>query len=607
MCGIAGAVVAGRADESTASLMDRMAQQVAHRGPDEQRHFVDGRAALGFRRLSIVDPAGGHQPVVNEAGDVVVICNGEIYNHAEHRRALEPRGHRFNSGSDAEVIPHLYEEHGDDFVARLHGKFAIAVYDARRQRMVLARDRLGVKPLYYLVQDDELYFASEIKALLLAPGYRPEVNREALDHVLTFKHTVGVETLLQGVRTLPPGHQLLFEIGTGRWTQRAYWQVPWTPHAPVPGWDEASSEVLRRFDRAVAMRLMSDVPLGVSLSGGLDSSSVAASVAIQSGRPPMTFSVDTGGAVNDLAFARMVAERYKTDHHEVRFAPEDLPSLASKVIWHAEEFFSVSELPTYYLGLAARQFVKVLLCGDGADELFGGYSRFQPINLASALPRKVLTWGYVRGLNGFTHRERRRLYAPAQRAFLGPNSNAALEQSLARTDRPVLDRLLHYEMTQQLPQHQLMRLDKLTMAHGVEARVPFVDSDLVEYVTRLPSSYKVRGFREKVLLKRTMADRLPEPVVARRKYGLTTPVKPMFREGFGAVCRDTFRQERDVVARYFDVPAVERLFNSVGRGVLSIPEQKLFQIFLFLKWHQLFIEGEVGSRSAAAPLVPVAG
>jgi asparagine synthase (glutamine-hydrolysing) len=317
----------------------------------------------------------------------------------------------------------------------------------------------------------------------------------------------------------------------------------------------------------------------------------------------MTFAVDTGGAIDDLAFARLVAERYKTDHREVRFAPDDLPGLVKQVMWDAEEFFSVSELPTYYLGCAAHRFVKVLLCGDGSDELFGGYSRFQPIGALPWLPKPVLAWGYVRGLNGCTRRERSQLYGPAQRPFLGPNSNPWLEEALGRGDRPVLDRLLHYEMTQQLPQHQLMRLDKLTMAHSVEARVPFLDSDLVAYVARLPSSFKVRGWREKVLLKRAMTDRLPRPVIERRKYGFSTPVKPIFQTGFRDVCRDAFREDQATLAQYFDMSRVNRLFASVGRGRLSIPEQKLFQIYLFLQWHRLFIEG--GAPAATRPSLAV--
>jgi asparagine synthase (glutamine-hydrolysing) len=539
---------------------------------------------------------------MSEGEDVVAICNGEIYNHVYHRQDLELRGHRFNSGSDAEVIPHLYQEYGDDFVARLHGKFAIALYDRARQRVLLVRDRLGIKPLYYVeTGGGDLYFASEVKSLLLIPGLVPVVDRGALDHVLTFKHTLGTETLLQGVRALAPGHFLAVDLSSGARIQRAYYEVPWAPHRPVPEIGVAQAEVLRRFDRAVEMRLMSDVPLGVALSGGLDSSSVAASVALQSGRPPMTFAVNTGGAVADHAFARLVAERYKTDHHEVQFTPESIPDLVTQVMWHAEEFFSVSELPTYYLGKAAHQHVKVMLCGDGADELFGGYVRFQPINLLSFLPQPVLTWGYVRGMNGYTRRERRRLYSATQLPYLAGNSNSLLDRALARRDRPVLDRLLHYEMTQQLPQHQLMRLDKLTMAHSVEARVPFLDSDLVGYVAGLPSSYKVRGFREKVLLKRVMADRLPAPVIQRRKYGFSTPVKPLFRNGLRDVCQQEFRESKEVLSRYFDLPALERLFTYQRGGILSKPEQKIFQIYLFLKWHRLFIEGGSPAARTAEP------
>lgn len=604
MCGLAGAILSGRADRAHEALVDQMTRRLEHRGPDAQQVYTDGSVVMGFRRLSIVDPLHGDQPVLSENEDVVAFCNGEIYNHELLRQELAPRGHRFNSGSDAEVIPHLYEELGDDFVGRLHGKFAVALYDRRARRVVLARDRVGIKPLYYLELDGALYYSSEIKSLLLAPGFTPVVDRGALDHVLTFKHTLDSETLVAGIRALRPGCRLSIDLRTGARTIEPYWAMPWEPHRPTPGWDEAQQKVLRLFDRAVAMRLMSDVPLAVALSGGLDSSSVAASVALQSATPPMTIAVDTGGAVNDVAYARLVADRYKTDHHEVRFAPEDLPGLVRQVMWDAEEFFSVSELPTYYLGAAAHRFVKVLLCGDGSDELFGGYSRFQPIGAAPWLPGPVLTWGYVKGLNGCTRRERAQLYSPTQRPFLGPNSNRWLDEALERSGRPVLDRLLHYEMTQQLPQHQLMRLDKLTMAHSVEARVPFLDADLVSYVARLPSSYKVQGKREKVLLKRTMAARLPRQVVERRKYGFSTPVQPIFQGGFRDVCRQAFREHRTTLMQYFDVGRVERLFASVGRGRLSIPEQKLFQVYLFLQWHQLFIEGGAPAATRPAAAVP---
>ncbi len=601
MCGIAGAATNSHSDPE---VVRDMTARLRHRGPDEQSVHSEDTVTLGFRRLSIIDPEGGHQPVMNESGTVVVICNGEIYNHLEHRRALERRGHRFHSGSDAEVIPHLYEEHGDEFVTRLHGKFAIALYDGPRRRLLLARDCLGIKPLYHLKTETGFYFASEIKSLLLAPGFRAEVNRTALDHVLTFKHTLGTETLLEHVHTVAPGHLLAYDVAAGTAHTRPFYRLPSRPgDYRSPSWDEAGAEVRRLFDQAVLRRLMSDVPLAVSLSGGLDSSSVAASVALQSGTPPMTFAMHTGDRVNELIFARMVADRYKTDHREILLRPEEIRTLVPKVVWHVEEPFSVSEIPTYYLGQAAHQHVKVLLCGDGSDELFGGYSRFQPINLFSALPRRTLTWAYVRGLNGATRSERRRLYSAGQAQYLGSDSNHFLERALDG-EGSVLDRFLRYEMTQQLPQHQLMRLDKLTMAHGVEARVPFLDVDLVAYVSNLPSSYKVRGTKEKRLLKHAMVERLPAPIIARRKLGLSTPVRPLFRAGFTDVCRDEFRDQADTLSRYFSPRGIERLFGRIGRGVLSIPEQKLFQIYLFLQWHQLFVDARPSAGVAAPAPVP---
>jgi asparagine synthase (glutamine-hydrolysing) len=597
MCGIVGAVAH---TESDRGLVREMTSRIRHRGPDEQSLYEDGEVALGFQRLSIIDPDAGHQPVFDESETVVAICNGEIYNHLELRAVLEQRGHRFRSGSDAEVIPHLYEEYGEAFVTRLHGKFAIALYDRSRRRLLLARDCLGVKPLYHLTTEEGFYFSSEVKSLLLALGFRAEVNRTALDHVLTFKHTLGTETLVAGVETLLPGHVLRYDVAARSARSVPFYRLPDRPRGyRAPCWDSAADEVRRLLDQAVLRRLMSDVPLAVALSGGLDSSSVAASVALQSGTPPKTFSIATDAEVNELDFARMVADRYKTDHHEIRLVPEEIHTLVPKVMWHVEEPFSVSEIPTYYLGRAVREHVKVLLCGDGSDELFGGYSRFQPINLLAALPRPALAWGYVRGLNGSTRRERRRLYSPPQASFLGSNSNSFLDRAFDG-EGSVLDRMLRYEMTQQLPQHQLMRLDKLTMAHGVEARVPFLDVDLVAYVSALPSSYKVRGFREKRLLKHAMRERLPTAVVARRKLGLSTPVRPLFRSGFAEICREELRAERESLSRYFSARGVDRLFARIGRGVLSIPEQKLFQIYLFLKWHQLFIDGDRPPASPAA-------
>jgi asparagine synthase (glutamine-hydrolysing) len=567
--------------------------QVRHRGPDEQGHYGDDRVTLGFARLSIVDPAFGHQPIYNESRTIMALCNGEIYNHRDQRIVLEKRGHKFNSDSDAEIIPHLYEEFGDDFVEYLHGMFAAVLYDRDRGRILLVRDRVGIKPLYYLETERGFYFSSEIKSFLCIPEYRPQVDRDSLDRILTFKHIPGQASLLKGIRVLPPGCKVVYDLTTDRYRLSQYYSIPWRGRtSSCPSMEEAAAEVCRRFDEAVKIRLMSDVPLGVALSGGLDSSAVAASVARQSGTPPKTFAIYTGDTLNELDFARMVADRYKTDHHEIRVSPEALPTLVPKVMWHVEEPFSVSEIPTYYLGMAVKKHVTVLLCGDGSDELFGGYSRFQALNMFSMLPSSMLTWGYVRGMNGFTQRERRQLYNSAQLPFLGPDTNPFLDSALALDGGTVLDRVLHYELMQQLPQHQLMRLDKLTMAHAVEARVPFLDTNLVAYVAQLPSHFKVQGLREKVLLKLAMADRLPEAIIKRRKFGLKTPVKALFNGSFLEICRTEFQANKAVLGQYFSTRATDRLFDSVGKkNPLALPEQKLFQLYLFLKWHQVFIDG----------------
>jgi asparagine synthase (glutamine-hydrolysing) len=594
VCGIAGAVWRQGQDRP---LIRAMTARLRHRGPDDEAYWFSDAVALGFRRLSIIDPEHGRQPVSSHAGEVVAVCNGEIYNHSAHRERLGALGHRFASGSDAEVVPHLHGVCGTDFPSELEGKFALASYDARKDELVLARDRLGIKPLYYIDAPSGFFFASEIKSLLLVPGFTPHVDRRALDLLLTFKHIPAGSCLLEGVRLLLPGHLLVYDVRAHTWHLQQFYQIPDRPVGATM--EQAAAEVRSRFDRAVRSRLMSDVPIGVSLSGGLDSSAVVASVALQSDRPPRTYSVDVGDDWSEMPFARMVAERYRTDHHEIRVVPEDVHRITPTVMWHLEEPLSISEIPTFYLGRAVGRHVKVLLCGEGSDELFGGYKRFLPIQALSWLPRPALEWGYVRGLNGLTRRDRLRLYAPAQRALAGPDGNPYLRAALDGRG-PVLNRLLRYELSHQL-RSQVLRLDKLTMAHGVEARCPFLDPDLVDYVANLPAGLKVRGVREKAVLKAAMADRLPREVIERRKFGFSNPVKALFRNGFGQLCRESMRADRDVLADYFQLSAVERLFDAIGPrpGLLRLPEMQLFHIYLFAQWHHVFVEGQV-----PAPLGP---
>jgi asparagine synthase (glutamine-hydrolysing) len=601
VCGIAGAVWKASADES---LLHAMTARLAHRGPDDTGSFTDGAVGLGVRRLAIVDPEHGRQPVFSEDCRIVAVCNGEIYNHATLRAELGAAGHRFRSAADTEVLPHLYEAHGLEFLERLRGEFALALYDMPSQRLVLARDPLGVKPLHYIDTQTGFYFASEIKSLLLAPGYAPEVDRSALHHLLAFKHIPGDASLLRDIRCLRAGNVLVYDIPLGTWTAGAFYSLPMASNPA--GFYEAAYEVARRLDDAVAARLMSDVPLGVALSGGLDSSAVVASVALQTDRPPTTIAVHVAGQVDELPYARLVADQYRTDHHEVEVAPDSLDQVTPAIMWHLEEPLAISELPTWYLAQAASTHVKVLLCGEGSDELFGGYKRLLPLANLQWLPQPMLAWGYVRGINGLTAPERAALLGPSVDSAHnglhaasttppdrpGGDGNAWLSSALAERSQGVLNRLLRYELREQL-RSQVFRLDKLTMAHGVEARCPFLDPLLVDYVAGLPGRFKIRGRTEKVLLRAAVANRLPAAVVERRKLGMSNPVAALFRGDFRDLCRDEFQARRDVLRAYFRVQGIERLFAQVGRrpSWYSLPEQHLFQIFLFLKWHALFVEG----------------
>jgi asparagine synthase (glutamine-hydrolysing) len=598
MCGIAGAVWRNGEDREVLRAMTR---RLAHRGPDDEQFHWGGTVALGVRRLAIMDPERGRQPVYSDRGSVAV-CNGEIYNHESHRRALESGGVRFRSGSDTEVIPSLFDRAGTSFVSQLRGEYALAAIDCTERTLLLARDPLGVKPLFYLSTPDGFWFASEMKSLVAAPGFAPQVDRAALDLLLAFKHIPGDATLLAGVRSLRPGERLVYDLASHSFTIEPFYTVPTGEHDASDA--EAADEVRRRLDEAVRLRLMSDVPLGVALSGGLDSSAVVASVARQAAAPPRTFSVFTGDRVNELGFARLVAERYKTDHHETSIQPDDLEALLPRIMWHMEEPLSISEVPTWVLGQAVSPHVRVLLCGEGADELFGGYKRLVPIGSAPRLPESVLKWGYLRGINGLTAGDRRRLYGPDQRPFLSGNSNPWLDRALSTGQQGVLNRFLGYELGQQL-RSQVFRLDKLTMAHGVEARCPFLDPGLVDYVSGLPGGMKIRRLREKVLLRDAVADRLPAEVVARRKFGMANPVGALFRGGFRDLCRAAFTARADVLAEYFSLPALDSMFSDIGRYPTwwRIPEQQLFHVYLFLLWHELFVEGG-GSRYSSGGAGP---
>ena len=543
-----------------------MADAIVHRGPDDEGFHVDGNVVMGMRRLSIIDLVGGHQPLSNEDGSITVVCNGEIYNFQSLRTDLQARGHVFRTGSDVEVLVHLYEEFGDDFLTHVSGMFGLALWDARRRRLILARDRLGQKPLYYRLSGSGLLFASEIKALLQAPGVNVEVDREGLREHLAIGYCVAPRTIFNGVLKLPPATRLVWDE-TGLQTA-SYWDLPREVRTDLDPdqWIEAIRVELRR---AIADHMVSDVPIGAFLSGGIDSSAVVALMAEHSDLPVNTYSIGYGGSstseyFNELQYAGKVARLFRTNHHEIVVAP-DVARLLPRLVWHVEEPISDSAIATTFLvsQLAAKS-VKVILSGVGGDELFGGYRRYlgehyqrrfqrlpgwvrqQVVRpLARALPsgRQNRVMDLARYARKFIetseltwqaqYRSYLEICARDQLAGLlvgGVGGPDGLDRVLAdETANDVMLRLMRVDARTQLPEDLLLLTDKITMATSIECRVPFLDDRLVELAAQIPAQTKLREGELKRLLKQSLRGVLPDEILDRNKRGFGAPMGEWFK------------------------------------------------------------------------------
>ena len=629
MCGIAGLVAPdGRADVAAVSAM---LETLRHRGPDDEGVHAEEGVAFGARRLSIIDVPGGHQPIANEDGTVVVAFNGEVYNFRALRERLRRAGHTLRTRSDTEVIAHLYEEHGDACVHELDGMFALAVWDARRRRLLLARDRLGIKPLYYAVTPAGFAFASEVKALL---GHvAPRLDLDALAAFLHLKYVPAPQTLFAGVRALPPGHLLVTGVdGPVRVTR--WWDVSFRRVEPAPSEEEATEELAVLLRRAVRSQLVSDVPFGAFLSGGLDSSTVVALMAQELSAPVKTFSVGYAGPgeqLSELPYARLVAQRYGTDHHEVLVDAGDLVARAEDVIWHLDQPIADNACLTNLLvAERAAQDVKMVLTGEGGDELFAGYARYAGEQLAplfGLLPRRARALGIAaaRRSVGMSRRdialyalcqgdERRRLatwfplMAPDARAALaadglaGAVARAAPEAlfgpALERADGPeAVSRLLYVDLKLWLPDDLLARGDKMSMAASLEARPPLLDHRLVEFAARLPPALKVRRLSRKHLLRRVARDLLPEAILRRPKQGFPVPMGQWLRGEARELCRDLLSPASVRRRGVFAPPAVQRLLveHDTGRADHGAVLWALLGVEI---WHRLFVDE--GARAVAA-------
>src|SRR6202158_1167419 len=625
MCGIAGVVSTTRESNITEALVHHMCDQIVYRGPDDEGLYVADGAGLGMRRLSIIDLSGGHQPVFNEDRSAWIVFNGEIYNFPELRPELESRGHSFRTHSDTEVIIHLYEEMGADCVKKLRGMFALAIYDKTKRKLILARDRLGKKPLHYALYGGNLYFASEIKSILAVAPELAQVNSQGLLEYLYYGYVPDPITAFTGIQKLPPGHLLEFQDGKIR--IRQYWDLPqYNTHAPRNE-EECLEELEQRLFEATKIRLISDVPLGAFLSGGTDSSTVVALMARASSGPVKTFSIGfKKDDFNEANYARIVAQKFATDHHEMILEPDVVQTVEHLTSSLEEPFGDSSMLPTYYVSQMARQHVTVALSGDGGDEIFAGYDRYRihderrifehipgwarkffrnqvfPLLPNSMQGRKFsynisLPWQerYVDGLSFLPAFERDTpLLSHDFRHILARSDDPGnvlrrcFAQAPAKDNDPV-SQLLYVDTKTYMVADILTKVDRMSMLNSLEVRVPILDHVFVEWVAGLPSEWKLRGNQQKYIL-RKLAERVgvPREALYRQKQGFSLPLVHWMRNELKDMLM-ILLEPRTLERGYFQASGVRKLMDDhLLRG--KTMTGRIWRLLMFELWHRNFLE-----------------
>jgi len=631
MCGIAGIINFDPDRPVDVERLRRMRDVLRHRGPDGEGLWTEGPVGLAHRRLSIVDIAGGAQPMTTGDERAWIVFNGEIYNHPDLKPELEAGGHRYRTRSDTETILHIYKDAGEGCVDRLQGMFAFALWDRGRQQLLLARDRLGIKPLYYAATEQHLLFASEIKAILASGLVRPVLNHGVIPEYIATAFVAGSETFFYGVRKVMPGHTMTWSRAEGL-HKRRYWQLPGGGQRPsavrtAAGGCPPPEELRGRLTDAVRSHLMSDVPIGLFLSGGIDSTGLAALMAPMVKEPIKTFSVgfpEREG--NELHYARLAARSIRSDHHEVVITGDDFFRELPRLIWHEDEPIAFpSSIPLYFVSALAREHVKVVLTGEGADELFGGYNRYR----VTAWNQK-LGGAYARVLPRFAREALSdaiaRMPWPARRylgrtflalspdprsiffenfAFFGKAARDMILSAPALRSRDpfeellqyfngssggILDRMTHTDLQTYLVE-LLMKQDQMSMAASVESRVPFLDHKFVEYVVSLPAESKVRGWRTKVILREALRDLIPAQIRTRRKMGFPVPVGSWLQNGFRSIVDEFVTSPRAASRTLFDADFVRRMAEEHRMGRAPHSTQLWLLINLEI-WQRIFIEGE---------------
>jgi len=629
MCGIAGFTQFKPGNPLKMKHLEDMTEALKHRGPDDKGFYQKGPVGLGMTRLAIIDLANGAQPISNERGTIWVVFNGEIYNHLELRGQLEEAGHRFATKSDTEVLVHAYEEYGDKFVSKLRGMFAFALWDQTFQKLMLARDHVGVKPLYYTTADGSLLFGSEIKALLAVPTVARQVDSKQILTLMTLQYVPAPDTLFKGIRKLPAGHYLICQ--SGKILTRPYWQLPQA--SPAAGDGKTSSdmeknmveELRSRFFASVKEQMMSDVPLGAFLSGGLDSSLVVASMTHQTQKAVKTYSVgfENEHDFNELKYAQTVSKFLKSQHREIMVDAQMLNDLIPRLVKYQDDpVIDPAVLPTFVVSLFARQEVKVVLTGEGADELFGGYRRYSFDQLSGGVR---LIPGWLKAMVPFVTNRMKDPYKQAWHALnkqdlvkrhmawsrlcleetlqglageklLYEMEHSKVEESLERIFEGAepygfdnLNLMLYMDLKTWLPDDLLSKVDRMSMAASLEARVPYLDHRLVEFAFSLPSSLKLRGNKGKYILKKAAQKYLPREIINRQKKGFAVPLGPWFRKELKPLLVDTLHSEKFRKRGYFNTAKTEEILQEHMTGQRD-HHLLLYGLLLVELWHRRFID-----------------
>jgi asparagine synthase (glutamine-hydrolysing) len=626
MCAICGIVKRkGRVEEE---IIKKMADCLSYRGPDEEGYFFEENIGLAHKRLSIIDLKTGRQPLFNEDKSLILICNGEIYNFHKLREKLEKNGHIFKTNSDNEVIIHLYEEKEEDCLSDLRGMFAFAIWDRKNKKLFLARDQLGKKPLVYRSKNGEIAFSSELKALLNLPGFEKEIDIEAVDDFFTYQAIPSPKTVFKSVKKIPPGHYLIWKEGEIKIER--YWEIDFSKKLKLKDENEYMEILWEKLTESVKIRMISDVPLGAFLSGGIDSSTVVGIMSQLTNLPVKTFSVGFDvESFSELKYARIVAERFKTEHYEFIVKP-DIIEILPKLIWYYNEPFGDSSMiPTYYVANKTKDYVKVALNGDGGDENFAGYPRYYQTKLLEKLLKiskktfllnrfnkklfekfyikypynfysRIFKWlceaddsgfcyAYTRRLTSFSPEWKEKLYSSFFKNEIRNYNSFEITQKLwgKVNNLDLLEKMIYCDFNLYLPEVLLVKMDIATMSNSIEGRSPFLDNEFVELIASFPPELKLKGKISKYILKEKLKDFLPEEILKRKKMGFGVPIGKWFRDKLSDYLKEILLSESFKKCDLFNFDEVKKLIDEHTEGDID-HSSRLFLLLVFELWRRIF-------------------